>query len=119
MVVGICRIELSLPGNDSLKGKRSVLRRIVDRTRQRFNVAVAEVDDMDAHERAVLGLAVVSNDARHANAMLDTIFKFVEGVGGAQVVGRTMEIVSGGTATDADDGDVTGHWSDYEDSDGA
>jgi uncharacterized protein len=93
MVVGTCRIVLSLPGNDSLKGKRKVVRGIVDKLRHRFNAAVAEVDDMDAHRRAVLGLAVVSNDVRHANSMLDTLTSFIAGASEAQIVDRQMEIL--------------------------
>jgi uncharacterized protein YlxP (DUF503 family) len=73
MVVGVCRVAFSLPGNASLKGKRSVVRRIVDRTRAKFNAAVAEVADLDSHRRAVIGVSVVSNDTRHANSMLDHI----------------------------------------------
>jgi len=119
MVVGICKIELSLPGNDSLKGKRAALRKIVDRVRQRFNVAIAEVADMDVHRRAVLGVAVVSNDARHANAMLDHVLAFVEEVGTAVVVGRTMEIVTVGGLGPGSVGDEVGRWSDYEEDDGA
>ena len=93
MVVGVCRIALMLPGNDSLKGKRAVVRRIVDRTRNRFNVAVAEIEDMDIKRRAVLGFVVVSNDVRHANAMLDHIVSFVPSVTNAVVVDQRMKIV--------------------------
>ena len=93
MVVGTCRIVLSIPGNDSLKGKRKVVRAILDKLRHRFNVAAAEVDDLDVHQRAVLGLAVVSNDARHANSMLDTLTSFVAGATEAQIVDRSMEIL--------------------------
>jgi len=93
MVLGVCSIVLSLPGNDSLKGKRSVVRRIVDRTRNRFNAAVAEVDDLDNHRRLVLGFAVVSNDGAHANSMLDRISSFISGVSEAVVVGRSLEIL--------------------------
>ncbi len=93
MVVGVCRITLGLPGNDSLKGKRSVVRRIVDRTRHRFNAAVAEVAQMDQHRRAVIGFAVVSNEARHANSMLDTIADFVTGLTEALILDRSVELV--------------------------
>ncbi len=96
MVVGTCRIVLSLPGNDSLKGKRKVVRRIVDRLRHRYNVAVAEVDELDAHKRAVLGLAVVSNDVRHANSMLDTLTAAIAGASEALIVDRRMEILNVG-----------------------
>jgi uncharacterized protein YlxP (DUF503 family) len=93
MVVGVCRISFSLPGNDSLKGKRSIVRRIASRTRNRFNAAVAEVSEMDSHRRAVLGFAVVSNDARHANSMLDRITSFVAGVSEAVLTERSLEIL--------------------------
>jgi uncharacterized protein YlxP (DUF503 family) len=93
VVVGVCRITFSLPGNDSLKGKRSVVRRIVDRTRNRFNVAIAEVSSMDDHRRAVLGFAVVSNESRHANSMLDTIASFTAGQTEAIPVDRSMELL--------------------------
>jgi uncharacterized protein YlxP (DUF503 family) len=96
MVVGTCRIVLSLPGNDSLKGKRKVVRRIVDRLRHRYNVAVAEVDALDAPRQAVLGLAVVSNDVRHANSMLDTLTSAIAGASEALIVDRKMEILSVG-----------------------
>lgn len=93
MVVGVCRIAFRLPGNDSLKGKRKVVRRIVDRTRNQFNVAVAEVGDLDEHRRAVIGFAVLSNDGRHANEMLDTISSFVATLTDAVVVDRSLELL--------------------------
>jgi len=93
MVVGICRLTLSIPGNDSLKGKRKIVRSILERARSRFNVAAAEVAEMDVHRRAVLGFSVVSNDNRHANSMLDQIVAFVEGAGEALVVDREIDYV--------------------------
>ncbi|MFO0695662.1 MAG: DUF503 domain-containing protein [Polyangiales bacterium] len=93
MVVGVCRITLSIPGNDSLKGKRAVVRPLLDRVRARFSVAAAEVDAMDSHRTAVLGFAVVSNDGAHANSMIDTVADFVAAQGKALVVGRNMELL--------------------------
>ena len=77
MVVGVCRLRLSLPGNDSLKGKRSVVRQIVDKVRARFNVAIAEVADLDALGSATLGFAVVSNEGAHADSMIETVMSFI------------------------------------------
>ena len=93
MVVGVCRIVLALPGVDSLKGKRSIVRRVIDRCRAKFNVAIAEVAEMDSHRRAVIGLAVVSNDARHANSMIDTIVSYASSATEAMVIDRSMEIL--------------------------
>jgi uncharacterized protein YlxP (DUF503 family) len=89
----VCRITFSIPGNDSLKGKRRVVRRIVDRTRNQFNTAVAEVGALDQHRRAQIGFAVVSNDSRHANSMLDNIGAFVSHLTEAVVVGRDVELM--------------------------
>ena len=92
MVVGICRVVLSLPWNDSLKGKRSVVKSILERARQRFHVAAAEVEDLEAHRRATLGFAVVSNDVRHAQSVLDTVVSFVAGATEAQLVDQSRTI---------------------------
>lgn len=94
MVVGVCQISLSLPGVTSLKAKRSVVRKVLDRASNRFNVAVAEVGHQDTHRQALLGFAVVSGDRRHANAMLDSIASFVEGATEAVVVDRSTELLS-------------------------
>ena len=100
MVVGVCRITFSIPGNDSLKGKRRVVRRIVDRARNQFNAAVAEVGELDEHRRTVIGFAVVSNDTRHANSMLDNVSSFMAGLTEAVVLDRSVELVHIGHAHD-------------------
>ena len=92
MVVGICRIVLSLPWNDSLKGKRSVVKSILERARVRFHVAAAEVEDLDAHRRATLGFAVVSNEARHVESILDKLVSFVAGATQAQIIDQSRVI---------------------------
>ena len=93
MVVGVCRMTLGLPGNDSLKGKRKVLRSLLDRMRAKFNVAAAEVEAMDDHRHAVVGFSVVSNDSAHANSMLDTIAEFVVSARGAVVTDHSLELI--------------------------
>lgn len=93
MVVGVLRLSYSLPGNATLKGKRQVVRRIVDRTRNRFNAAVAEVDSLDEPRRAVLAVAVVSNDGSHVNSMLDQIQSFTLGLTEAVLVDSRMELL--------------------------
>jgi uncharacterized protein YlxP (DUF503 family) len=76
-----------------LKGKRSIVRRIIERTRSKFNLAIAEVAALDSHRNAVIGFAVVSNDTRHANSMLDRIVSFMTGLTEAVCVGRSLEII--------------------------
>ena len=77
MTVGVCRITLRLAESSSLKDKRQVLRSLTQRLRNKFNAAVAEVDDNDRWQIATIGVSCVSNDARHAREMLDAIVTFV------------------------------------------
>ena len=78
MVLGVCRLELILPENHSLKGKRSVVRSICAQVRQKFNVAIAEVEDQDVWQVAGLGFVVVSSDGRHTDRMVQEIVDFIE-----------------------------------------
>ena len=94
MVVGVCRIVLLLPGNGSLKAKRAIIRSLLERMRNRYNTAVAEVDDLDNRRRATVAFAVLSNDRRHANSMLDQIGSFVTANTEAVVADRATELIS-------------------------
>ncbi|MXY80166.1 MAG: DUF503 domain-containing protein [Chloroflexi bacterium] len=78
MFVACLRLTLVMPENDSLKGKRAVVRRLRDRVRQRFPVAVAEVETHDDRRRITIGVACVSNDAAHGHAVLMSIRDFVD-----------------------------------------
>ncbi len=94
MVVGIIRLELWIPGSNSLKAKRSVVKKIIERTRSRFNVTVAEVDKQEVYGRAVIGCAMVGSDNRYVNGALDKILDFVEGLAVAEVLSETVEIMN-------------------------
>ena len=78
MHVGICRMTLHLPASSSLKEKRQVARSLTDRVRNRFNVAVAEVEDADLRQRLTLGICCVSNERGHADSILSNLLDFIE-----------------------------------------
>ncbi|HEY3058148.1 MAG TPA: DUF503 domain-containing protein [Chloroflexota bacterium] len=78
MHVGVARVALHLAENSSLKGKRMVVKSIAQRVRNRFNVAVAEVDTQDAWHIATLGIVCVSDDPRHTNEVLSKVLEFIE-----------------------------------------
>jgi len=77
MHVSVCQIELRLPENHSLKGKRQVIKSIITRLQNKFNVSVAEVDNQNLWQLATLGIACVSNHRRHADETLSNVVKFV------------------------------------------
>ena len=78
MHIGVARVALHLAENASLKGKRMVVKSVAQRVRNRFNVAVAEIDTQDAWEVITLGIVCVSDDPRHSNAMLSKVIDFIE-----------------------------------------
>ena len=92
MVVGVCSIDLHLPGNDSLKGKRHIIRRIKERVKNHFNVSIAEVEDLDRLQRAGLGVAVVSNDASHVHSTLSKVVNFIEHMYVAEILDYRIEV---------------------------
>lgn len=92
MVVGVLRLTLVIPGARSLKDKRQALRRILERTRARYNVSIAEVGDNDVWQRAQVGVTAVANDHRFVNEVLDKVARDAEALGVAQLVHREMEI---------------------------
>jgi hypothetical protein len=96
MFVCVARLTLQIPESGSLKAKRQVLRRITDRVKARFNVAVAEVDDQDLWQKAVIGLSVVGNDRRHVDEQMEKIIHFVEEMYLAPLISRETEILTFG-----------------------
>ena len=94
MNVGVCRIDLRLPENESLKGKRRVLKSIVSRVSGKFNVAVAEVDNGDLWQLATLGVCCISNDRRHANEVMSKVVDFIiNSRPDAEILNYNIEII--------------------------
>jgi hypothetical protein len=69
---------LRVPDSGSLKDKRQVVRSLLQRIRNRFQAAAAEVGENDAWQIAVIGVAVVSNSASHCQQILDEIVAFAQ-----------------------------------------
>jgi uncharacterized protein YlxP (DUF503 family) len=94
MVIGVCKLDLRIPENHSLKGKRHVLRKLTDRVRVRFNVAISEVGDNDLWQRAQMGFCTVGNDRRHINSSLDKVIYFIEQMNLVEMVRTEIEIIT-------------------------
>ena len=78
MVVGVLRLELRLPESHSLKEKRSRLRSIKSRVQQKFNVSIAECEDQDVWQRAILGVSQVGPDQPHVDRCLREVVGFID-----------------------------------------
>ncbi len=94
MVIGVCQLDFRIPENQSLKGKRHVIRKMIDRVRHQFNVAISEVGDNDLWQRGQIGICTVANDRRHINSSLDKVIDFIEKMNLVEMVRTEMEIIN-------------------------
>lgn len=94
MPVAVAMVEIAIPFAHSLKDKRHVVKSIIARLRNRFNVSVAEMEYMDIWQRAVLGIACISNDGKFANGEIDKAIDYIEsGEGEYQVINIDVQIL--------------------------
>lgn len=100
MFVAISRITLALPGNRSLKGKRKVVRSVVDRIRHKFHFAAAEVGDPEAWSEAEVGFSAVSASRPMAEAMAQNVLCYVEDMMIAPIRSVELEVVAFDDLTD-------------------
>ncbi len=101
MFVGIARIEYHIAHAQSLKAKRHVLRKLIDKARAKFKVSVNEVDYQDKWQRTAIGIAVVGGDGDHVEHMLSQVMQFLDDMHLAEPLARTSELIAFG---DDDDG---------------
>ncbi len=93
MVVGILRVELHFPAPNSLKTKRSILKKVIDRLHNSFNISVSEVDCHDLWQRSVLGICIVGAQRRYINGVLNKVVNLIESIHDVQMLDYGMEFI--------------------------
>ncbi|MER3425034.1 MAG: DUF503 domain-containing protein [Nitrospiraceae bacterium] len=93
MIVGLCTVELYLPDSHSLKAKRQALLSLKDRLRDKFNVSVAEVDEQELWQKAILGIACVANEGAHVNQVLDQAINLIRSIPMIEMVKFRIEML--------------------------
>ena len=93
MHIGTLTIALRLHTTESLKDKRQIIKSLIETTRQKFNISMAEVDDLDAWRRATIGVACVANEKPYVNRLLDKVMDTIEGNPAVEVIGVEMEFL--------------------------
>ena len=85
MHIAVQTFRLRIPGADSLKAKRAVVKSLKAKLRQRFNLSVAETGMQDVHQVAELSVAVIADGRAGADSVLDAVDAMVEGDGRALI----------------------------------
>jgi uncharacterized protein YlxP (DUF503 family) len=89
--IGVLTLELRIEDSHSLKEKRHVVKSLTDRLRNKFNVAVAEIDAQDLWQRAVVAAVTVSNDRVHATQVLQSVEREAATLLGPVLTGATVD----------------------------
>ena len=93
MVIGCCSVKFYLHGNNSLKGKRRVVRAIKDRLKNDFNISVAEVGNQDVWQSIILGISAVGVDQPYIDGLLSKVINAIDRMNLAEIVDYKTEIL--------------------------
>ncbi len=77
MNAGVCKLKLHLPDNHSLKEKRRVVKSLMSKLRNQFNISIAEVEDNNLWQIATIGISCVSNSNIHVDDTLNSVMDFI------------------------------------------
>jgi len=92
MIIEAATIKLYAPWVHSLKEKRMVVKSIIAKVQNKFNVSICEVDEQDIHQTIILGMACVSGTVALADSIIDTVISFIENTTEAEIMDIQREI---------------------------
>ena len=93
MFIGVLNVGLYLSEPQSLKDKRRIIKSLIEKLKNKFNVAVAETGDLDSWNNCSLGIFCISNEAAHADSMLASVLNFIECIGTVELTEVKTEII--------------------------
>ncbi len=94
MLIATVKIKIHLPWVHSLKEKRMVVKSLIAKLQNKFNVSVAEVEEQDVHQIAVIGVAGLAGDAAMADSVIDHVLNFAEENTEAEIIDVEREVIS-------------------------
>ena len=94
IIIGLCTVEFELPGVTTIKDKRSILKSMLTRLHNQFNISAAEVDYQDVLQSSVIAFTTVTNDSRHVNQTISIVLNWIEAnYPDALIVNQEIEIL--------------------------
>jgi len=90
-VIGVLTLDIVVETSHSLKEKRHVVKSLKDRLRERFNVAVAEIDGLDSWQHAAVAAVTVSSDKVFAEKVLNAVESHAESMLGGSLTGASID----------------------------
>jgi uncharacterized protein YlxP (DUF503 family) len=93
MIIGTAKVYLYAKEVHSLKEKRMIVQSIIQKVKNKFNVSIAEVEDLDMHQSIVIGIACVSNSTKHSTTCIQNVIEFIENNTEAELADSIIEML--------------------------
>jgi len=93
MVVGVSSVEIFLPENHSLKDKRHAVKRIVEKTRAKFNISIMEIEQTNLWQRVKIGFSIVGVKKDHVNSAIENVYAYIESLYIGKIIDTWTEII--------------------------
>ena len=92
-IIGFLEVHLRIPEAHSLKEKRKVVKRVVERLKNKFNVSVSEIGDQDKWQSSIIGVVTVGSSRKIVDATLEKVILFIEELYPGKLVNYYKEIL--------------------------
>lgn len=93
MIIARCTISMRASWVHSLKEKRTIVKSLCSKVRNKFNVSIAEIDMQDMHQSIVIGIAAIAGDSAHADSITDNVINFIESITDAEIISVERELI--------------------------
>lgn len=93
MIIGICTCEIFIFNANSLKSKRSVVKSIIEKSKNRFNISIAEVGENDKWQKSIIAFSTISNDQKIVEETIEKVINFFDSYSEIEVIKIKREIL--------------------------
>lgn len=93
MVIGVCTCEIFIYECNSLKEKRAVIKSIINKSKNRFNISIAEVGENDKWQKSIIGFSTISNDIKIVDETIEKVIRFFESYTEIEIIKINREIL--------------------------
>lgn len=91
MKIASMRLELYIPGAESLKDKRRVIKSLIEKSRNKYNISIAEVDELDIWRKSVIAVAMISNDYSLVEKVFQQIINYIDTIYELELLDHQIE----------------------------
>ena len=93
MIIGICTCDIFIFNANSLKLKRSVVKSIIKKTKNRFNISIAEVGENDKWQKSIIAFSTISNDQKIVEETIEKVINFFDSYSEIEIINIKREIL--------------------------